>query len=315
MWDSNPRAAPEARFQSNVLTTRLTVGILTGNQNWSKLHRSGDVQPEIKLPWPNLHHTQPHSLHCLVLGGLVVLSGQGQIVFDVLVSCGPYGLPSYLLLSFSPDILTGALGVAAIAFISRIVLVATDEGAVVLQLQAWSNQPPPATKEWMLGPGLVQWSRTLVQLVACDCAPSLAAQRLSLYHLVSCVQDTGANLRAGCVASCVQRSRGRRHQGPHRHRTIEGRGVQLREASTASRGDDVLCGVADEVESKITCPWGRGHLPLGRSLQMAHEGPAGIAVVAKRHRPREEKTNKKSSVNVAHELKAPETSRRYCHKS
>ena len=54
VWDSSPspRAAPGARFQSNVLTTRLRVGILIGNQNWSKLSRSGDVQPEIKLPWP-----------------------------------------------------------------------------------------------------------------------------------------------------------------------------------------------------------------------------------------------------------------------
>ena len=52
MWDSSPRAARGARFQSNVLTTRIRVGILIGNQNWSKQSRSGDVQPEIKLPWP-----------------------------------------------------------------------------------------------------------------------------------------------------------------------------------------------------------------------------------------------------------------------
>ena len=94
----------------------------------------------------------------------LVSSEQGRIVFDALVSCGPSGLPSDLLLSSSPDILTGALGVAAIAFISRMVLVVTDEGAAVLQ--AWVNQPPPVTKKWMLGPGLVQWSRTLEQLVA-----------------------------------------------------------------------------------------------------------------------------------------------------
>ena len=54
MWDSSPRTAPRARFESNVLPTRLRVGILIGNQNWSKLTRSGDVQPEIKLPWPLL---------------------------------------------------------------------------------------------------------------------------------------------------------------------------------------------------------------------------------------------------------------------
>ena len=113
----------------------------------------------------------------------LVSSEQGRIVFDALVGCGPSGLPSDLLLSFSPDILTGALGVAAIAFISRMVLVVTDEGAAVLQ--AWLNQPraPPVSKKWVLGPGLVQWSRTLEQLVACDCAPSLVAQRLSLYEI------------------------------------------------------------------------------------------------------------------------------------
>ena len=59
MWDSSPRAAPGARFQSNVLTTRLRVGILIGNQNWSKLSRSGDVQPEIKLPWPHCDRAPP----------------------------------------------------------------------------------------------------------------------------------------------------------------------------------------------------------------------------------------------------------------
>ena len=53
MWDSSLRPAPGARFRSSVLTTRLLrVGILIGNQNWSKLSRSGDVQLEIKLPWP-----------------------------------------------------------------------------------------------------------------------------------------------------------------------------------------------------------------------------------------------------------------------
>ena len=75
-------------------------------------------------------------------------------MFDALVSCDPSGLPSDLLLSFSLDILTGALGVAVIAFISRMVLVVTDEDAAVLQ--AWFNQPPPVTKKWMLGLGLVQ---------------------------------------------------------------------------------------------------------------------------------------------------------------
>ena len=62
----------------------------------------------------------------------LVSNEQGRIVFDALVSCGPSSLPSDLLLTFSPDILTGALGVAAFAFISRMVLVVTDEGAAVL---------------------------------------------------------------------------------------------------------------------------------------------------------------------------------------
>ena len=121
-----------------------------------------------------------------------------MIVFDALVGCGSSGLPADLLLSFSPDILTGALGVAAVAFISRMVLVVTGEGAAVLQ--AWFNQPPPATKKWMLGPGLVQWSRTLEQLVACSCSPSLAAQRLSLYHIVSKISELVPELAALRVA-------------------------------------------------------------------------------------------------------------------
>ena len=56
-------------------------------------------------------------------------------MFDALAGCGSCGLPADLLLSFSPDIITGALGVAAVASISRMVLVVTDEGAAVLQ--AW----------------------------------------------------------------------------------------------------------------------------------------------------------------------------------
>ena len=128
----------------------------------------------------------------------LVSNEQGRIVFDALVGCGTSGLPADLLLSFSPDILTGALGVAAVAFISRMVLVVTDEGAAVLQ--AWFNQPPPVTKKWMLGPGLVQWSRTLEQLVACSCAPSLVAQRLSLYHLVSKIPELVPELAALRVA-------------------------------------------------------------------------------------------------------------------
>ena len=58
---------------------------------------------------------------------------QSGIVFDALIGCGPKCLPADLLLSFPPDILNDALGVAAIAFISRMVLIVTDEGAVVLQ--------------------------------------------------------------------------------------------------------------------------------------------------------------------------------------
>ena len=62
-------------------------------------------------------------------------SEQSRIVFDMLVGCGPRGLPADLLLAFPPDVVAEALGVAALAFISRQVLVATDEGAAALQ--AW----------------------------------------------------------------------------------------------------------------------------------------------------------------------------------
>ena len=119
-------------------------------------------------------------------GDVAEVPGQVTTVFsDPSTSCGPSGLPSYLLLSFSPAISTGALGVAAFAFISRMVLVVTDEGATVLQ--AWFNQPLPVTslsrrsgcsvRAYFNG---VEPLDNLLLVVACDCAPSLVAQRLSL---------------------------------------------------------------------------------------------------------------------------------------
>ena len=57
---------------------------------------------------------------------------QNRAVFDALIGCGPKGLPADLLLSFPPEILNDSLGVAAIAFMSRMVMIVTDEGAAVL---------------------------------------------------------------------------------------------------------------------------------------------------------------------------------------
>ena len=238
----------------------------------------------------------------------LVSSEQGRIVFDALVGCGTSGLPSDLLLSFSPDILTSALGVAAIAFISRMVLVVTDEGAAVLQ--AWFNQPPPVTKKWMLGPGLVQWSRTLEQLVACACAPSLVAQRLSLYHLVSKIPELVpelAALRVACkdpagiaindVVALVR---------------AKGEAFNSEKQTQQAVANMCFAGVADETtvvdESKIPCRfWKSGTCRFGSRCKWLHEGPAGIANVAKRHPRGAKKTNKKSSsqkLSQAHELKA-----------
>ena len=237
----------------------------------------------------------------------LVSNEQGRIVFDALVGCGPSGLPSDLLLSFSPDILTGALGVAAIAFISRMVLVVTDEGAAVLQ--AWFNQPPPVTKKWMLGPGLVQWSRTLEQLVACDCAPSLVAQRLSLYHLVSKVPELVpelAALRVACkdpagvaiedVVDLVRR-----------------KGEAFNSEKQTQQAVATMCfaGVAEEDSaggSTKVCPWWKkGTCRWGPRCKWIHEGPAGVAAVARSRKAPvgKEKSpvgSKKSSVNA--DLKA-----------
>jgi hypothetical protein len=118
-----------------------------------------------------------------------------------------------LLLTFPPDALqlSGALGVAqaALAFISRQVLVVTDEGAAVLQ--AWFNQPPPVTKKWMLGPILVQWLRTLEQLDACDNTQSSVSKRLSLFHLVSKIRELVpelASLRVAAGAAGIEIGKG-----------------------------------------------------------------------------------------------------------
>ena len=75
----------------------------------------------------------------------MVPSDDNKVVFDALVGCGKDGLPADLLLSFPPDILTTALGVAAVAHISRMVLVVTDEGAAVLL--EWFTRKQPVTKK------------------------------------------------------------------------------------------------------------------------------------------------------------------------
>ena len=184
------------------------------------------------------------------------------------------------------------------------VLVVTDEGDAMLQ--AWFNQPPPVTKKWMLGPGLVQWSRTLEQLVACDCAPSLVAQRLSLYHLVSKIPELIpelAALRVACkdpagvaIGDLID--------------IVQSKGEAFNSEKQTQQAVATMCfaGVADEDvvdESKKPCPWWKkGTCRWGARCKWIHEGPAGIANVAKQHRPRGKKTNKRSSVNAAHELKA-----------
>ena len=229
-------------------------------------------------------------------------------MFDALVSCGPSGLPSDLLLSFSPDILTSALGVAAIAFISRMVLVVTDEGAAVLQ--AWFNQPPLVTKKWMLGPGLVQWSRTLEQLVACDCAPALVAQRLSLYHLVAKIPELVpelAALRVACkdaagvaIADIIDLVRRKGEAFNSKKQTQQAVATMC----FAGVADDVVIGSGRRRGRRRGPWWKKGTCRWGARCKWIHEGPAGIANVAKQHRPRGKKTNKKSEVNAAHELKA-----------
>ena len=131
----------------------------------------------------------------------------------------------------------GALGVAAIAFMSRMVLIVIDEGAVVLQ--AWFSQPPPVTKKWMLGPALVHWLRTREQLVDCECAPSEVACRLSLFHLVSKIPELIPEIadHRGLARGCWRW----RYSGEHacRPRARERRGLQLGEAD-ATRGREYV---------------------------------------------------------------------------
>ena len=231
---------------------------------------------------------------------------QSRIVFDLLVGCGARGLPADLLLSFPPVIVKGALGVAALAFISRQVLVVTDEGAAVLQ--AWFSQPPPVTKKWMLGPALVQWSRTLEQLESCQCGPSSVAKRLSLFHLVSKIPELVPEIAALRVAAGAP--------GIDVDKLVDlvrakGEAFTSENQTQVAVANMCFAGVADEVEideSKVACPfWKRGTCRWGARCKWHHEGPAGIATVAKRHSAREKKTNKKSGahdLSTAADLKA-----------
>ena len=159
----------------------------------------------------------------------------------------------------------------------------------------------------MLGPGLVQWSRTVEQLVACDCAPSLVARRLSLYHLVSKVPELISELAALRVACTdpVGVAIGDLID------IVRQKGEAFNSEKQTQQAVATMCfaGVAEEDladESKKVCPWWqKGICRWGPRCKWIHEGPAGIATVAKQHRPRRKKTSvgsRKSSVNV--ELKA-----------
>ena len=155
----------------------------------------------------------------------------------------------------------------------------------------------------MLGPGLVQWSRTLEQLVACDCAPSLVAQRLSLYHLVSKIPELIpelAALRVACKDPAGVAIGGLID-------IVRSKGEAFNSEKQTQQAVATMCfaGVADDVvdESTKVCPWWKkGTCRWGSRCKWIHEGPAGIANVAKRHQPRGKRTNKKS--DAAHELKA-----------
>ena len=237
----------------------------------------------------------------LVVGAEWLLPcAQGQIVFDMLVGCGSKGLPPDLLLAFPPEIVGKALGVAALAFISRQVLVVTDEGAAVLQ--AWFSSPPPVTKKWMLGPALVQWLRTLEQLDACDNTQSVVSKRLSLFHLVSKIPELIPEIAALRVAAGAA--------GIEISKLIDlvrakGEAFNSEKQTQLAVANMCFAGVADATdvdETKIPCRfWKLGTCRWGARCKWLHDGPAGIATVAKRHPTRERKTNKKSGT---HDLRA-----------
>jgi hypothetical protein len=71
-----------------------------------------------------------------------------------------------------------------------------------------------------------------------------------------------------------------------------------------------FAGVADAVddrgnESAIACRfWKHGTCRWGDKCKWKHEGPAGVAAVAKRQGPRGKGTTKKTGKSMAHELKA-----------
>ena len=167
-----------------------------------------------------------------------------------------------------------------------------------------------------VGPGLVQWSRTLEQLVACACAPSLVAQRLSLYHLVSKIPELVpelAALRVACkdpagiaindVVALVR---------------AKGEAFNSEMQTQQAVANMCFAGVADETtvvdESQIPCRfWKVGRCRYGARCKWLHEGPAGVASVAKQHPRGAKKTNKKSSSKKLSQ--APGTSQRCLHKS
>jgi hypothetical protein len=140
---------------------------------------------------------------------------------------------------------------------------------------------------------------------------------LSLYHLVSEIPELIpelAALRVACkdpagvaIGDLID--------------IVRSKGEAFNSEKQTQQAVATMCfaGVADDVvESKKVCPWWKlGTCRWGARCKWLHEGPAGIATVAKQHRPRGKKTNKRSP---AHELKAMllellAASRRYGHRT
>jgi hypothetical protein len=121
-----------------------------------------------------------------------------EAVMTALLTAGTKGLPSGIVLSFSPTVVDDRLGLVALQDLLARVFTVSDGSLGVLL--AWFQKPDFITQAWLLGLGLTNWIKIRNQLISGGLPQSDIACRLSLLHLCSKLVDLKAVFAALEVA-------------------------------------------------------------------------------------------------------------------
>jgi hypothetical protein len=137
--------------------------------------------------------------HVLTAEYSVVSSADSEAIMTALLTAGSKGLPSTIVLSFPPAVVSERLGLVALQHLMARVLTVTDESLGVLL--KWFQSPDVVSQPWLLGLALTKWLEIRDQLSADGLPQSEIACRLSLLHLCSKLSELKAVFAALEVAN------------------------------------------------------------------------------------------------------------------